>query len=162
MQNSLYLCIRQDQDCDPAALRELAGHGGPQGHRRAARPDRADPAVVRIRVREHAGPLQRWGWQDWHLHWPVQTHPGLSQWQGKLPHPLVTSHYCLQITVLDPFATVLAMRRQRIKMVQKPMQYHYMIRCMADYVAGVTSDYVWWRFLSSFFYFDIHVLILDI
>lgn len=28
------------------------------------------------------------------------------------------------------------MRRQRRKMVQKPVQYHYMIRCLADYIAG--------------------------
>ena len=27
------------------------------------------------------------------------------------------------------------MRRQRNKMVQKPMQYNYMFRCLADYVA---------------------------
>ena len=32
------------------------------------------------------------------------------------------------------------MRRQRKKMVQKPLQYHYIIRCMADYVAGESND----------------------
>ena len=47
-----------------------------------------------------------------------------------------------QVPELDPFETVLAMRRQRVKMVQKPMQYHYMIKCLADYVVGETSDYV--------------------
>ena len=43
---------------------------------------------------------------------------------------------------LDPFETVLTMRRQRTKMVQKPMQYNYMFRCLADYVAETSSDYV--------------------
>ena len=38
--------------------------------------------------------------------------------------------------ILDPFETVLTMRKQRKKMVQKPVQYFYMIRCLADYVAG--------------------------
>ena len=38
--------------------------------------------------------------------------------------------------MLDPFDTVIAMRRQRRKMVQKPIQYHYMVRCLADYIAG--------------------------
>ena len=47
-----------------------------------------------------------------------------------------------QVTELDPFETVLTMRRQRMKMVQKPMQYNYMFRCLADYVAETTSDYV--------------------
>ena len=40
-----------------------------------------------------------------------------------------------QVDKLDPFETVVTMRRQRNKMVQKPMQYNYMFRCLADYVA---------------------------
>ena len=48
----------------------------------------------------------------------------------------------LQVEELDPFETVVTMRRQRMKMVQKPMQYNYMFRCLADYVAETTSDYV--------------------
>ena len=40
------------------------------------------------------------------------------------------------MTELDPFETVLTMRRQRMKMVQKPMQYNYMFRCLADYVTS--------------------------
>ena len=43
---------------------------------------------------------------------------------------------------MDPFETVLTMRRQRVKLVQKPIQYHYMIKCLADYVVGETSVYV--------------------
>ena len=37
---------------------------------------------------------------------------------------------------MDPFETVLTMRRQRMKMVQKPRQYNYMFRCLAHYVTG--------------------------
>jgi protein tyrosine phosphatase len=48
----------------------------------------------------------------------------------------------LQVPELDPFETVLTMRRQRVKLVQKPIQYHYMIKCLADYVVGETSVYV--------------------
>ena len=48
----------------------------------------------------------------------------------------------LQVPELDPFETVLSMRRQRVKLVQKPIQYHYMIKCLADYVVGETSVYV--------------------
>ena len=44
--------------------------------------------------------------------------------------------------MLDPFETVLTMRRQRTKMVQKPMQYNYMFRCLADYVAEDYTEYV--------------------
>ena len=51
-------------------------------------------------------------------------------------------NFLSQVEELDPFETVLTMRRQRMKMVQKPMQYNYMFRCLADYVAETTSDYV--------------------
>ena len=51
-------------------------------------------------------------------------------------------YFLSQVEELDPFETVLTMRRQRMKMVQKPMQYNYMFRCLADYVAETTSDYV--------------------
>ena len=33
-----------------------------------------------------------------------------------------------EVDVLDPFETVLTMRKQRMKMIQKPVQYFYMIR----------------------------------
>ena len=48
----------------------------------------------------------------------------------------------LQVEELDPFETVVTMRRQRMKMVQKPMQYNYMFRCLADYVADTTTVYI--------------------
>ena len=48
----------------------------------------------------------------------------------------------LQVPELDPFETVLTMRRQRVKLVHKPMQYHYMIKCLADYVVRETSVYI--------------------
>ena len=41
-----------------------------------------------------------------------------------------------QVPELDPFETVLTMRRQRMMMI------HYMIKCLADYVVGETSAYV--------------------
>ena len=47
-----------------------------------------------------------------------------------------------QVDKLDPFETVVTMRRQRNKMVQKPMQYNYMFRCLADYVAETNTEYV--------------------
>ena len=59
---------------------------------------------------------------------------------SKNTHCTISRHE--QVPELDAFETVLAMRRQRVKMVQKPMQYHYMIKCLADYVVGETSDYV--------------------
>ena len=56
----------------------------------------------------------------------------------------VVTMFCFffEVTELDPFETVVSMRRQRMKMVQKPMQYNYMFRCLADYVAETTSDYI--------------------
>ena len=52
---------------------------------------------------------------------------------------------------MDPFETVLTMRRQRMKMVQKPIQYYYMFRCLADYVTaneGI-SEIIFNRFLVA-------------
>ena len=49
--------------------------------------------------------------------------------------------YCMQVT-LDPFSTVLEMRRQRKKMIQKPVQYNYVINCLADHARQEVSDYV--------------------
>eukprot|EP00092_Neocalanus_flemingeri_P013363 GFUD01014407.1.p1 GENE.GFUD01014407.1~~GFUD01014407.1.p1 ORF type:complete len:362 (+),score=127.59 GFUD01014407.1:1586-2671(+) len=42
---------------------------------------------------------------------------------------------------IDPFSTVVEMRKARKKMVQKPIQYHYVIKCLADYVRGEVSAY---------------------
>ena len=40
-----------------------------------------------------------------------------------------------KVDQVDPFETVVTMRRQKMKMVQKPMLYYYIFRCLADYVA---------------------------
>ena len=42
---------------------------------------------------------------------------------------------------IDLFSTVIEMRRARKKMVQKPVQYHYILKCLADYVKGETTLY---------------------
>ena len=49
----------------------------------------------------------------------------------------------LQAPFIDPFSTVVQMREARMKMVQKPIQYHYVIKCLADYVGGEVSEYAW-------------------
>lgn len=36
---------------------------------------------------------------------------------------------------VDFFETVVTMREQRMMMVQKPMQYYYMIKCFTDHVS---------------------------
>ena len=43
---------------------------------------------------------------------------------------------------MDPFETVVTMRRQKMKMVQKPIQYYYIFRCLADYVAKDLINYI--------------------
>ena len=43
--------------------------------------------------------------------------------------------------MIDPFSTVMEMRKCRKKMVQKPVQYHYIIKCLADFVRGEVSEY---------------------
>ena len=42
---------------------------------------------------------------------------------------------------LDVHGTVLDMRRCRRWMVQKKQQYHYIYKCLADYVAAQESEY---------------------
>ena len=42
---------------------------------------------------------------------------------------------------IDLYATVVEMRTARMKMVQKPVQYHYIINCLADFVRGEVSEY---------------------
>lgn len=56
--------------------------------------------------------------------------------------------YKLVIDYMDPrrtnltvFPTVLQMRNCRPKMVQKEAQYHYIYKCLADYIAAQESDY---------------------
>merc|ERR1719422_1584719 len=53
------------------------------------------------------------------------------------------------VKILDPFETVLEMRKQRMKMVQKPMQYHYMIKCLADFVAEESTEVVSFNLLFN-------------
>ena len=42
---------------------------------------------------------------------------------------------------MDPFQTVVEMRRQRMKMVQKQVQYVYMVKCVKDVVRTEEMDY---------------------
>ena len=46
-----------------------------------------------------------------------------------------------RVKELDLFQTVVEMRRQRVKMVQKEEQYVYSVKCVRDYVAGKESEY---------------------
>ena len=46
-----------------------------------------------------------------------------------------------RVKELDLFPTVVEMRRQRIKMVQKEAQYVYIVKCVKDYVAAKESVY---------------------
>ena len=51
---------------------------------------------------------------------------------------------------MDPFETVLTMRRQRMKMVQKAGQYNYMFRCLAQYVTnGGITEIIFNKFLLT-------------
>ena len=40
---------------------------------------------------------------------------------------------------LDVFSTVMKMREQRMKMVQKPQQYLYIFKCLRDEVRSATA-----------------------
>ena len=40
---------------------------------------------------------------------------------------------------LDVFSTVLKMREQRMKMVQKPQQYLYIFKCLRDEIKSATA-----------------------
>ena len=41
---------------------------------------------------------------------------------------------------LDVFSTVLSMREQRMKMVQKPQQYVYIFKCLRDEIRSQEAD----------------------
>ena len=56
-------------------------------------------------------------------------------------YKLVTEYGDDRVKELDLFQTVVEMRRQRIKMVQKEAQYVYIVKCVRDYVAGKESVY---------------------
>ena len=42
---------------------------------------------------------------------------------------------------LDVYNTVLQMRKQRMKMVQKPQQYVYIFKCIKDEIKTEQGDY---------------------
>ncbi len=46
-----------------------------------------------------------------------------------------------RVKQMDLFQTVVEMRRQRVKMVQKQEQYIYIVKCVRDYVSAQESDY---------------------
>lgn len=49
-------------------------------------------------------------------------------------YKLMSDYFSPKVEQLDPFKTVLEMRTQRMKMVQKPSQYVYIFRCVKDMV----------------------------
>merc|ERR1712098_924139 len=49
-------------------------------------------------------------------------------------YKLVEDYDNKKVKRLDPFQTVVEMRRQRIMMVQKPSQYRYIFSCVRDFV----------------------------
>ena len=56
-------------------------------------------------------------------------------------YKLVTEYGDDRVKELDLFQTVVEMRRQRIKMVQRDAQYVYIVKCVRDYVAANESVY---------------------
>ena len=42
---------------------------------------------------------------------------------------------------LDVYSTVMEMREQRMKMVQRPKQYVYIFKCLRDEVKSIEGDY---------------------
>ena len=54
---------------------------------------------------------------------------------------MVEDYYNDNVDTISPFETTLQMRRQRMNLVQKPGQYHYMIKCLTAYVKGEISIY---------------------
>ena len=56
-------------------------------------------------------------------------------------YKLVAEYDNDSVKELDMFQTVVEMRRQRVKMVQKQEQYIYIVKCVRDYVSAQESDY---------------------
>ena len=56
-------------------------------------------------------------------------------------YKLIEDYFNPKEKVLDPFQTVLEMRRQRMKMVQKPPQYVYIFKCLSEMVKQEEGDY---------------------
>ena len=119
----------------------LAGHGGSQQHKCSPWPDSSQQWSSGWWSWGNHCPLQCWCWENWNFHWTLQAHSGLFGWWSNIWILLIFKYVILQkVKILDPFETVLEMRKQRMKMVQKPMQYHYMIKCLADFVAEESTE----------------------
>ena len=56
-------------------------------------------------------------------------------------YKLIEDYFNHKVKVLDPFQIVLEMRRQRMKMVQKPPQYVYIFKCVGEIVAQEEGGY---------------------
>ena len=56
-------------------------------------------------------------------------------------YKLVLDYFNNKVGVLDLFHTVFEMRQQRMKMVQKPPQYVYIVKCLAQVVKEEEGDY---------------------
>ena len=56
-------------------------------------------------------------------------------------HKLLEEYFDKTNKVLDPYTTVLEMRRQRMKMVQKAPQYVYIFKCIMDEVKDEEGGY---------------------
>ena len=56
-------------------------------------------------------------------------------------YKLVADYANDSVMELDLFQTVVEMRKQRVKMVQKQEQYIYIVKCVRDYVSAQESDY---------------------
>ena len=56
-------------------------------------------------------------------------------------YKLVAEYGDDKVKELDLFQTVVEMRKQRLKMVQRDAQYIYIVKCVRDYVTGKESVY---------------------
>eukprot|EP00092_Neocalanus_flemingeri_P076094 GFUD01094343.1.p1 GENE.GFUD01094343.1~~GFUD01094343.1.p1 ORF type:complete len:188 (-),score=73.12 GFUD01094343.1:16-579(-) len=56
-------------------------------------------------------------------------------------YKLIEDYFNPKEKVLQPFQTVLEMRRQRMKMVQKPPQYVYIVQCVREVVREEEGEY---------------------
>ena len=56
-------------------------------------------------------------------------------------YKLILDYFNPKVSVLDPFKTVFEMRQQRMKMVQKPPQYVYVVKCLGQVVKEEEGGY---------------------
>ena len=56
-------------------------------------------------------------------------------------YKLVDDYGNENVKKIDFYATLMEMRNQRMMMIQKPLQYYYMVQCLRDYVEQDTSVY---------------------